>query len=360
MAEKQYADKEFLTQYSSYLKEHALDPIAQAIDFDGTHPDAALHLLPYFDEPYFVMTSADNTKSIQLMTNGAWGGNDADGTGMGIRFFSSDGQNTEQGYGNIALKAEPTHGWDYVLTLPNETGTLATRNYVDDQLSDKANASHKHSTSDITSGTLIISRGGTGKSSFTANRVVTTGTTTTGALQASAITTTELGYLDGVTSSIQTQLNGKAATSHTHSASDITSGTLSSARLPEISARSKVSGIIVTNATEYTATVKNPVYFMVGDLGTYFCIMAGRTHFNSGSSPRTATITLPMGVKHLYAAVINEGTGGGSSGTQYYNLFKVGDTSGYGPGGDFVKSFSIQIGVTEACYVNWMVLGDAR
>ena len=34
----------------------------------------------------------------------------------------------------------------------------------------------------------------------------------------SEVTSTELGYLDGVTSAIQTQLNGKAATSHTHAA----------------------------------------------------------------------------------------------------------------------------------------------
>jgi hypothetical protein len=35
-------------------------------------------------------------------------------------------------------------------------------------------------------------------------------------------TATELNYVDGVTSSIQTQLNGKAATSHTHTLSQIT------------------------------------------------------------------------------------------------------------------------------------------
>ena len=37
-----------------------------------------------------------------------------------------------------------------------------------------------------------------------------------GQVAVSAVTSTELGYLDGVTSNIQTQLNGKAATSHTH------------------------------------------------------------------------------------------------------------------------------------------------
>lgn len=43
-------------------------------------------------------------------------------------------------------------------------------------------------------------------------------------------TATELNYLDGVTSNVQTQLNGKAASSHNHSAANITSGTLAVGR----------------------------------------------------------------------------------------------------------------------------------
>lgn len=52
-----------------------------------------------------------------------------------------------------------------------------------------------------------------------------------GKVVASNVTSTELGYLDGVTSNVQTQLNGKAATSHTHSGADITVGTVAVARL---------------------------------------------------------------------------------------------------------------------------------
>lgn len=47
-------------------------------------------------------------------------------------------------------------------------------------------------------------------------------------------TATELNYMDGVTSNVQTQLDGKAASSHNHSASNIASGTLSSDRLPTV------------------------------------------------------------------------------------------------------------------------------
>jgi hypothetical protein len=46
------------------------------------------------------------------------------------------------------------------------------------------------------------------------------------------ISSTELGYVAGVTSSIQTQLNGKAASSHTHAASDVNSGTFAYDRMP--------------------------------------------------------------------------------------------------------------------------------
>ena len=41
-----------------------------------------------------------------------------------------------------------------------------------------------------------------------------------GKVAVSAVTSTELGYLDGVTSNVQTQLNGKSATSHTHNKID--------------------------------------------------------------------------------------------------------------------------------------------
>lgn len=52
----------------------------------------------------------------------------------------------------------------------------------------------------------------------------TTVTTALGTKQdkVSGVSDTEIGYLDGVTSAIQTQINGKANTSHTHAISDVT------------------------------------------------------------------------------------------------------------------------------------------
>lgn len=48
------------------------------------------------------------------------------------------------------------------------------------------------------------------------------GTLDATSIGAGAVSNTEYGYLHGVTSAIQTQLDGKAATSHTHAQSDIT------------------------------------------------------------------------------------------------------------------------------------------
>ena len=54
-------------------------------------------------------------------------------------------------------------------------------------------------------------------------------------------TAQELNYMDGVTSNVQTQLNGKAATSHNHNASNINAGTLDIARIPTGTSASTVA-----------------------------------------------------------------------------------------------------------------------
>ena len=83
--------------------------------------------------------------------------------------------------------------------------------------------------------------GGTGLTVGLASNVITVSQTAltadralisdgSGNYAVSAVTATELGYLDGVTSAIQTQLDAKAASSHNHAASEITSGTLAHER----------------------------------------------------------------------------------------------------------------------------------
>jgi len=71
------------------------------------------------------------------------------------------------------------------------------------QINGKAATAHNHAAGDITSGILAVARGGTGTAAFTINRAIESDGA--GALSASAVTATEMSYLDGVTSAIQTQ-----------------------------------------------------------------------------------------------------------------------------------------------------------
>lgn len=91
-------------------------------------------------------------------------------------------------------------------------------------VSGKANTSHTHSISNVTnlettlSGKQATITGGastiTGSNLTTNRALVSNGS---GKVAVSTATSTELGYLSGVTSSIQTQLDDKATASHTHS-----------------------------------------------------------------------------------------------------------------------------------------------
>ena len=65
------------------------------------------------------------------------------------------------------------------------------------------------------------------KNNLTASRVVVSDTS--GKISVSGVTTAELGYLSGATSNIQTQLNNKAASSHTHNYLPLAGGTMSGA-----------------------------------------------------------------------------------------------------------------------------------
>lgn len=123
----------------------------------------------------------------------------------------------------------------------SSTSTNPVQNKViNSALAGKAASSHTHSASQVTG--------------LTANRALVSDSN--GHPTVSAVTSTELGYLDGVTSSIQNQLNGKAASSHSHSASQITSGTLSADRIPTLSP-SKVASdpVFIVNAANSATSI---------------------------------------------------------------------------------------------------------
>lgn len=116
----------------------------------------------------------------------------------------------------------------------SSTSTNPVQNKViNSALAGKAASSHTHPASQVTG--------------LTANRALVSDAS--GHPAVSAVTSTQLGYLNGVTSAIQTQLNGKAASSHNHAASQITSGTLSADRIPTLSPTKVASDpVFIVNA----------------------------------------------------------------------------------------------------------------
>jgi len=116
-------------------------------------------------------------------------------------------------------------------------------------------------------------------SDLTASRVVVSNSS--GKIAAASVTATELGYLAGVTSAIQTQLDAKAASSHSHDASAITSGTIDVARLPFVSSgvQEVSSGAIADLSSPQQANIVKGAIVTTSD---------GRRWVYSGSGSKTS------------------------------------------------------------------------
>jgi hypothetical protein len=104
-------------------------------------------------------------------------------------------------------------------------------------------------------------------------RVDTASQGLTGTQQANAITNlgitatkAELNYVDGVTSNIQTQLNGKLTSSSGLNASNLTSGTVNNARL---NTDMQLSAAAPRYKLQETGITNTPVWWMIADGGNY-------------------------------------------------------------------------------------------
>ena len=145
-----------------------------------------------------VVTTEDYIGSGQLRW---WLG---DGTSESTELLlGARGTSPNMGFGWMAIKPDGTK--TYVTAVDKDgNNLLALSNHNHDSVYAKTSHTHDHSNiKGMTTNRALISNG-------------------SGVLSESAVTSTELGYLDGVTSNVQTQLNGKAASNHTHDASKIT------------------------------------------------------------------------------------------------------------------------------------------
>ena len=106
---------------------------------------------------------------------------------------------------NAVSAATTVSGFSVGQYLYNKNGKVGAKTILPSEIGAAA-ASHTHDHAQV--------------AGMTAGRAIVSDSS--GKLAESAVTSTELGYLDGVTSAIQTQLNAKASSSHTHTKSQIT------------------------------------------------------------------------------------------------------------------------------------------
>lgn len=144
-------------------------------------------------------------------------------------------------------------------------------------------------------------------------------------------TTAELNYTDGVTSNIQTQLNGKAASSHTHPVSQVTGLTASRALISDSSGHPAVSSVTSTElgyldgVTSSIQTQLNGKLSTSGTAAATTKLATARTIRTNLASTSTAsfngTANITPGVTGTLP-VANGGTGG-TSGLEAANNLKL-------------------------------------
>ena len=125
---------------------------------------------------------------------------------------------------------------------------------MDSTINTKAPNSHSHTGNQI--------------NGLTPSRALISGTL--GQITESAVTSTEIQYLDGVTSNIQTQLNNKAANSHTHTATQVTGLTASRAMISDSSGHPSVSNVTSTELNYLdgaTSNIQNQINTLNSNLG---------------------------------------------------------------------------------------------
>ena len=160
-----------------------------------------------------------------------------------------------------------------------------------------ANVDNLQSSLDAKQATITGGASTITSSNLTANRALISNGS--GKVAVSAVTSTELGYLDGVTSNVQTQLDGKSATSHTHkyAGSSSVGGSATSA---------------VKLDTDVAGDANTPVYFTGGKP-----VACTSLDLNTSGSSASCTGNSATATKLQTARTIGLGTGATGTATSF-------------------------------------------
>jgi hypothetical protein len=214
------------------------------------------------------------------------------------------------------------------VTWGNISGSLLSQTDLTTALAGKAASAHQHTASDLTTGTVSISRGGTNSSTalnnnrvmqssaggiveasaITANRALISNAN--GIPTHSSVTNTEISYVSGVTSSIQGQLDGKQGT-----LSNPVTGPGSGAT---------VGHVAVCNNTSCTTIADGG-----GALSTDTSVTTGSIPYKSGASAYgSVTVGTGLSFSGGILSATNAGTIGGSTGSTDNAILRANGTGG--------------------------------
>ena len=152
-----------------------------------------------------------------------------------------------------------------------------------------------------------------------------------GSVNVSPVTSTEIGYLDGVTSAIQTQINSKIDGTSLN-ASNLDSGTVNDARLPS-SISSDITGNAATATSATTAAALTGDITTSGDInldigGTVFIDSSdGVISFADDSQANAKIDFATSNTLKFFAGVLSEEMRITGSGVNVINGLRVGDTT---------------------------------
>jgi hypothetical protein len=122
------------------------------------------------------------------------------------------------------------------------------------------------------------------------------------------VSNTEFSYLDGVSSAIQTQLNAKAASSHTHASSDITSGQISDTYIASAAAwnaKASTGANTFTGVQNFTNAIRLNSIGTVSISSNQSVSISGKNIVRLNPAANGYSVTLPSGETEQLTMIIN-------------------------------------------------------